>query len=167
MRKPNARTARLSTHLSKRNELRNRLRAFLSHPGAGINDLRGMVGMGAKFILPKKSWDHSGEVDDLRRLGIGLHTHPIVIAIFDGFRRISTVEMMGVEDPVPILKQMCRYDRVLQGNPSRKVRKKRLTRYRREMIHILLTLRALAGLPSNATAGVRYSMECIGRHFLS
>jgi hypothetical protein len=70
---------------------------------------------------------------------------------------MDTARMMDLEHPVPLLKKMARYDRVLQGKPSKKQRKKRLTRYRREMVHVLSTLRALAELPEDAPAGVRYS----------
>jgi len=142
------------------------MKSFLDQSSGTVDDLRAMVGMASKYILPRTDWDYRQPVILIDRLGFSSQTHPIVNRIMEGFSSIDSTGMLETNPLTALLQDMARYDRTLKNRPSRKQRKKRLGRFRREMVHILSTLRVLADLPADAASGVHYSVICIRRQFL-
>ena len=154
---------------TQREELCATMRTFLEqHPGASLQQLRLMVGMAAKYILPRATWDFQGPIAPIVRFGWSLNKHPTVEAIFSGFYSIDSTQMNGGGLLVSTLRAMAHYDSALQNPRCRpRLRKKRLTRYRKDMLHIFSALRLLSLLESDAPTGIRYSIESIRKHFLS
>jgi len=154
---------------TKREELCATMHTFLNqHPGASLQQLRLMVGMAAKYILPRAAWDFQGPLSPIVRFGISLETHPTVQSILAGFYGINSTQMMQGGLLPATLRAMAHYDDALRSPKCRpKIRKKRLTRYRKDMLHVFSALRLMSSLEADAPAGIRYSIESIRRHFLT
>jgi hypothetical protein len=152
---------------SKRDEVVKKIKRYIKdYPDATVDDLRSMVGMASKYILPTRDWNYSGPIDAHPRLGFSPDNNPVILPIFDGFRSIDAKGMSEATYLTSLLQDMARFDQCLRKRPSQKTRKKRLGRYRREMAHLLRVLQAQSELPNNSASGVHYSMISIRRQFL-
>ncbi|MBE0705427.1 MAG: toll/interleukin-1 receptor domain-containing protein [Afipia sp.] len=131
---------------------------YLLHLGMRPKDLRQIIGMASKYILPRPLWDASAP--DLTRLPFG--AHPNVRDVIAGFSDIHTSELTRDDDFTAVLKRLSLY--MLGGldrpNCSLRLRKKRWSRYEKE------TAAALNHVQPGASKGVLYGLRILKQAFL-
>lgn len=142
------------------------IRLIEDSPEFGVPEVRAIVGMGAKLVLPKTCWNYRGEVQPLRKMGREFSRRPVVLGVWDGFSSIDS-DIIGARGPAVVF--ALRIARLrspfesLSGKPvndmgSNRKMKRRMARYRRTAAYFLVQLRAYEIKASEGRRGLRYAL---------
>ncbi len=144
--------------LSKTQQLRKQLHTKTEQ--IGLDQMRELIGMAAKYLFPVAAWNFTGPIVYSERHGRTWESTDTARLVAHGFTGILATQMEAGGSTTEMLRSMARYNPSLKTAATR-LRKKRLSRYVREMRQFLRGVN-----PVGSERGLRYVLISLQHQFI-